>query len=105
MSHPSLTPAEAERLECLAEEAGEIVQAAMKVLRHGYESVNPTLPAGEQTSNRQDLGVELGNMDYLRSEMLRLGDFKTKDVNQGFKNKSQNWNVYMHHQIPNTLWD
>ena len=36
-----LTPAEAERLAMLAEEAGEVVQAVGKILRHGYISSHP----------------------------------------------------------------
>ena len=41
MSHPSLTPAQAERLAMLIEEAAEIQQAATKILRHGYDSHHP----------------------------------------------------------------
>ena len=31
-----LTPAQAERLAILIEECGEVIQAATKILRHGY---------------------------------------------------------------------
>ena len=40
-SFNALSPAEAERLAYLMEELGESIAAAGKVLRHGYESVNP----------------------------------------------------------------
>lgn len=33
-----LKPSEAERLACLIEECGEVIQAAGKILRHGYKS-------------------------------------------------------------------
>lgn len=39
-----LTPSEAERLAMLAEEAGEVVQAVGKILRHGFESHHPNNP-------------------------------------------------------------
>ncbi len=36
-----LTPAEAERLAMLAEEAAEVIQIVGKILRHGYASYHP----------------------------------------------------------------
>lgn len=52
-----LTPAEAERLAMLSEECAEVIQAVSKILRHGYESVNPLEP--EKGTNREQLGREL----------------------------------------------
>jgi len=49
-----LTPAEAERLAMLAEEAGEIIQAIGKALRHGYESKWPN---------------GMTNREYIRAEV------------------------------------
>ena len=57
--HNGLTPAEAERLAMLAEEAGEIVQVVGKILRHGYESFHPLQP---EVSNRTLLSSEIADM-------------------------------------------
>lgn len=96
MSHPSLTPEEAERLECLAEEAGEVVKAAMKVLRHGYDSCNPFDP--KRISNRADLGKEVGNFIVVKDKMLFRGDLSSGDVAYGRDEKENNWPIYTHHQ-------
>lgn len=39
----NLTPAEAECLAILIEECAEVQQIACKILRHGYDSCNPTV--------------------------------------------------------------
>jgi hypothetical protein len=54
-----LSPAEAERLAMLAEEAGEIVQVVGKILRHGYESWHPSDPS---TTNRMLLSKEVADL-------------------------------------------
>lgn len=71
MSHPSLTPAQAERLEMLAEEAAEIVQACTKILRHGYESHHPDDP-GE--TNKEQLCREIDELVAISGKMALLGD-------------------------------
>jgi len=59
-----LSPAEAERLALLAEECGEVVQAVCKVLRHGYESTNPTLCNGpiivHYVPEREKMSIAIG---------------------------------------------
>lgn len=52
-----MTNAEVERLVKLAEEASEVIQAAMKVIHHGYEN---RYDDGE--TNRQALEREIGNL-------------------------------------------
>ncbi len=52
-----LHPAEAERLALLIEECGEVVQAASKVLRHGYKSYDPTVRGGPD--NQEALAKEI----------------------------------------------
>lgn len=54
-----LTPAEAERLAMLAEEAGEIVQIVGKILRHGYDNHHPDNPA---VTNRKLLEKEINDL-------------------------------------------
>lgn len=60
MPHPSLTPAQAERLYLLIEECAEVQQAVTKILRHGYESQHP-----EETTDRN-------NADDLQKEVADL---------------------------------
>lgn len=59
MSHPSITPAQAERLEMLAEECAEVIQEVTKILRHGFENYNPDEPVSDRKTNRQKLHKEL----------------------------------------------
>lgn len=54
-----LTPAEVERLNLVIEEAAEVIQAATKVLRHGWRSTHPSCPS---TDNREHLMKEVGDL-------------------------------------------
>jgi hypothetical protein len=67
---PMLSPAERELLHMLAEEAGEVVQACMKVLRHGWQSVNPFNPL---TPNSDLLDLELRDVQAVVELMRRQG--------------------------------
>lgn len=67
-----LTPAEAERLAMLAEEASEIVQIAMKVLRHGYASHHPEDP--QRTPNVVLLRREMTDLRAVWEMMLDASD-------------------------------
>jgi NTP pyrophosphatase (non-canonical NTP hydrolase) len=71
-----LTPAEAERLALLAEEAAEVIQAVGKILRHGYESV---YPAGGR-SNRESLAREIGDFCAAAHLMCGAGDLNQGDI-------------------------
>ena len=74
MSHPSLTPAQAERLELLAEEAAEVVQIAMKSLRHGLDSYHPDDP--ERKPNRELLRREIADFHAAISLLYIADDMK-----------------------------
>ena len=63
------TAAEAERLHMLMEECGEVIQAAAKVLRHGYECYHPdnapSMDVGARGAihdNRDDLTDEITDL-------------------------------------------
>lgn len=96
MSHPSLTRAEAERLELLAEEASEVVQLAMKILRHGRDNFNPNDPL--QTPNHELLAMEVGNFNAVSALCLREGDFGSEVVLAGEVAKNTNPIIYTYHQ-------
>jgi len=92
-----LTPAEAERLALLIEECGEVILAAGKVLRHGYESYNPLID-GTPPTNRADLAKELG---HLRHAMLLLTyhhDVNGTDVARSAAQKGATISRWLHHQ-------
>ena len=84
-----LTPAEAERLAMMAEECCEVVQACMKIFRHGYESHHPNDPL---TSNRVILTEEFADVEAVA--VLMNDDFAPIDPFDRVKRKLQ----YTHHQ-------
>lgn len=95
MSHPSLTPAQAERLEMLAEEDAEIVQACTKILRHGYDSQHPDDP-GE--TNKEQLEEEIMDVHAVLGMMRYAGDIETPDVVAHTAGRIQRKFRYTHHQ-------
>jgi hypothetical protein len=91
-----LSPGEAERLAMLIEECGEVIQAATKILRHGYASYDPT---DESKGNNQTmLGKELGDLDAIIGIMLAAQDFPSNLIATGAQAKMVNLRVYAHHQ-------
>lgn len=105
-----LTPAEAERLAYLIEEAAEVQQIACKVLRHGYESrdptkatpANPSWGAPERNTsptNRDMLAAELRDMLGAVERMRVAGDIDKGLTSCGSPDKGAR---YMHHQQTNT---
>lgn len=97
-----LTPAEAERIAKLAEEAAEVVQACMKILRHGFESYNPDLTDGK--SNREMLAEELTDLHQAMDWVIHCGDVPNDlmedTAHRGFDTETGNVLPmnYMHHQ-------
>lgn len=89
-----LTPAEAERLAILIEEAGEVIQIACKILRHGYESYNP-VHSGE--SNREELCRELGDFAFAVELMNLRGDVTEFSIMQYQKVKANTIWQWLHH--------
>lgn len=69
-----LLPAQIERLALVAEEAGEVIQAIQKILRHGFESSNPELPLEQRVTNRQHLEKELGQLHLVMGILAASGD-------------------------------
>lgn len=91
-----LSPAEAERLAMLIEECGEIITAATKVLRHGYESRHPL---ADDRTNRDDLDREIEDVLAVVQEMRINGDIdprrpSTEDLFDRWESKER----WTHHQ-------
>ena len=94
-----LSPAETERLALLAEEMGEAIQIIGKILRHGYESHNPTIKVPEDElpmTNRQLLEKELGDVccaiDYIAF------DINVSTMHRNRTMKHARVRKYLHHQ-------
>jgi NTP pyrophosphatase (non-canonical NTP hydrolase) len=93
MHFNKLTPAEAEILAIVSEEAGEVVQAVGKITRHGLESVPP---AGFPT-NREQLTTELGD---IQAAIIMLINNKMIDENAliaARESKLKTIPRYLHH--------
>lgn len=90
-----LTPAQAERLYMLAEEASEVAQTCMKILRHGYSSYNPD--SDKYASNGDQLENELLDLFVVYERMAAYGDLKRLDFYHTAKRwvKKLKW---AHHQ-------
>lgn len=96
-SFAGLSEAQRERLEVLVEEAGEVVKAGTKILRHGYDSYNPDDP--EAGNNERQLRKELLDLFTVAERMIAEHDIGQIDFNKSaevWKRKQQ----YMHHQPP-----
>lgn len=77
MSNPynQLTNGQTERLVVLMEECGEVIQAASKVLRHGYENHHPDFL---HSTNKKELAKEINDV---RLSVNRLCSFQDLDIN------------------------
>ena len=91
-----LMPGELERLAYLNEELHEVGQIIGKILRHGYESYNPTVNEWPRTTNRQLLERELGDVMRAVAMLTKNGDVNEDSIlkvaEKGPPSK------YMHHQ-------
>lgn len=90
-----LTPAEHERLTLIMEEAGEVVQAIGKILRHGYENFNPF--DEEKTTNRKLLEKELGDFQWAVGFAIDSGDLDGGSIFVNNHLKSHSVRKYLHH--------
>lgn len=98
MSNITLSQSEAERLELLIEEASEVIKAATKILRHGYESYDPTKAAVMRSTNRYDLIEELGDLMAVVTRMDDAGDIRLPAVMDRRDYKLERGGKYLHHQ-------
>lgn len=91
-----LSPAEAERLSCLLEECGEVLQIIGKIQRHGYESYSPD--DATKTTNRSLLERELGDLESSITRMCASDDIRTTAIVTWAKRKWERVKPYLHHQ-------
>ncbi len=91
-----LSPAESERLDVLAEECAEVIQAICKIKRHGYESRHPS----GGPSNRTQLEIELGDVRWAMLQLTGGGDIKLNSILEAYRCKCDRPQKYLHHQGP-----
>ena len=90
-----LSPAEIERLALFIEECGEAIQAACKVLRHGYSSVNPDDEAAGD--NQTQLAKEIGHLMHA-ADLLAGRDISPSAIVRAQKQKAASIGRWLHHQ-------
>lgn len=90
-----LTPAERERLTLIAEEAGEVVQAVTKVLRHGYYDYNPF--DENKVPNKEKLEKEIGDLVGVIQFALENADLSGAEISRHSSIKMLNAAKYLHH--------
>ena len=89
-----LAPTEDERLTLLIEECAEVIQAATKIQRHGYEGTYPD--SGE--TNRAALERELGDLTWAITRLTGCGDVKSHAIIKASSDKARRVIPYLHHQ-------
>jgi hypothetical protein len=95
-----LSEQEEELIAMLAEEANEVGQMCMKILRHGFDSYHPKDPS---TTNLQLLQDEVLDFDSVRYALEKIGRITTK-IDPGKSRKETTigrWKEklrYTHHQ-------
>jgi hypothetical protein len=92
----ALSPGEAERLACLAEECSEVIKCVTKILRHGYASRNPKKPAS--LTNRHHLELEIA--DVLRVVRIMGDRTDIRDDYIAEQSALDQWGEYAHHNAP-----
>lgn len=93
-----LSPAQAERLDLLAEECAEVIVAIMKIKRHGYDTYNPDKPLA---TNAYTLEEELGHIIASIELLTQANDIDLDVINSSALIKKENHKLgrcYMHHQ-------
>lgn len=94
--HDDLMPAEAERLDILAEEAAEVIQVVCKILRHGYDSKAPSRQDGP--TNRELLVAELGDLLAAVYLLTSRNDISDAQVSAARDAKLSRIGPFLHHQ-------
>ncbi len=92
-----LTDAEGERLALLLEECSEVIQVCGKILRHGYESHDPT-SASVSPSNRELLEAELGHVRHAVDRMTLAQDVSGFAIEGAKKAKADRVWRWLHYQ-------
>lgn len=91
-----LNRSEDERLACLMEECGEVIQAIGKIMRHGYGSHDPTVQ--NSPNNRAMLTKEIGDVLACINMLFDSGDVSVVVACRNRDEKLLKMRKYLHHQ-------
>ena len=94
----ALTPAQLERLALLQEEMAEAQQAIGKILRHGLDSFDPTVPEDERETNRGWLERELGDVEFAIRLLCGADDLSWQHIGNFAAQALDAKSPYFHHQ-------
>lgn len=97
----ALSPSEAERLALVTEEMAEAIQIIGKIMRHGFDSSNPTVKGGE--TNREALTRELGDVLHSIYRLGEAGDVQMDAIEERESQKRVSIVKWLHHQSPEEL--
>jgi NTP pyrophosphatase (non-canonical NTP hydrolase) len=91
-----LTAAQEERLTLLIEECSEVIKCATKVLRFGYDSINPYAP--QDGTNLNQLQLELGDLFAIKRLMANNEDIDVKAIAGRAVSKYNKLHTYLRQQ-------
>lgn len=89
-----LTKGQLERLAFLSEEMGEAQQAIGKIIRHGYDSYDPT--KDDSPDNKEFLERELGDVRAAMIMLCNSGDLDKETIHQNADAKMESVKQWMH---------
>ena len=98
-STPNLTKEELERLAVFSEELGEVQQIVGKILRHGYDSSNPSEENGK--TNREKLEIEIGDLICGLGLMVQEHDVQQSKMEEQTFKKVEKLNKWLHYNKVN----
>ena len=95
--HPfnRLSEEELERLALLSEDCAEVIHIVQKIIRHGYESLNPDIQ--HSPTNRIFLAREVGQLKWVIDQMKKSKDMGWSHVKDSFNCRGQDIRQYLHH--------
>ena len=93
----NLTPEQLEAISILSEELGEVQQAIGKILRHGLDSVDPTIPVDQRFTNAVTLGIELGDVVCAMDILSDVGIVDRRVIDDRGIEKKSKIGRYLHH--------
>lgn len=91
-----LTAAQEERLYLLIEECSEVIKCATKILRFGYDSINPYAP--HEGTNLNQLQLEMGDIQAVQRLMFANADFDYNAVVSRSASKYEKLQTYLGQQ-------
>lgn len=91
------TAEQIERLAFLAEEAAEVMQACMKIIRHGWVGIDTNVTPNRTYLNAKALERELGDLAAAVNLCIRGGEVSHAEIEILTEAKLAKLHLYLHH--------